>query len=118
MTADARSKRRVKKPARPLTDDAFQGFAGEIVRKIEPHSEADPAAILTQFLGAFGNAVGAALDSALRQVVITATYSSASWARQQRLAREAHSGRRCTSSSRPTRTGQPESRAVHRPGRG
>lgn len=81
MTADARSKRRVKKPARrveanalpavrtspaprspdelkPLTDDAFQGLAGEIVRKIEPHSEADPAAILTQFLGAFGNAVG------------------------------------------------------------
>ena len=42
----------------PLADDAFYGLAGEIVREIEPHSEADPAAILAQLLAAVGNAVG------------------------------------------------------------
>lgn len=37
---------------------ALHGLAGEVVRTIEPHSEADPNAILLQFLAAFGNAVG------------------------------------------------------------
>lgn len=41
----------------PLAPEAFHGLAGEIVRTIEPHSEADPAAILIQLLVAFGNAV-------------------------------------------------------------
>lgn len=39
-------------------DAAFYGLAGEIVRLIEPHSEADPVALLVQFLVAFGNAIG------------------------------------------------------------
>ena len=42
----------------PLEDEAFHGLAGKIVRAIEPHSEADPAALLIQFLAAFGNAIG------------------------------------------------------------
>jgi hypothetical protein len=42
----------------PLTEDAYHGLAGEIVRAIEPHSEADPAALLVQLLVAFGNAAG------------------------------------------------------------
>lgn len=42
----------------PLSADAFYGLAGEIVRTIEPHSEADPAALLTQLLVAIGNLVG------------------------------------------------------------
>ena len=42
----------------PLSTDAFHGLAGEIVLRIEPHTEADPAAILFQLLHAFGNAVG------------------------------------------------------------
>jgi hypothetical protein len=42
----------------PLGADAFQGLAGEIVREVEPHSEADPAAILGQLLTAVGSAVG------------------------------------------------------------
>lgn len=42
----------------PLGDRAFHGLAGRIIREIEPHSEADPAAILAQLLAAFGNAVG------------------------------------------------------------
>ena len=46
-------------PAWPvLHDAAYYGLAGEVVRSIEPHSEADPVAILLQFLVAFGNAVG------------------------------------------------------------
>jgi len=43
---------------KPLADKAFHGLAGEIVRAIEPHSEADPAALLVQFLAAYGVAAG------------------------------------------------------------
>ena len=39
-------------------DAAFYGLAGEIVRLIEPHSEADPVALLIQILAAFGNCAG------------------------------------------------------------
>lgn len=42
----------------PLADAAFHGLAGEIVRKIEPHTEADAGAMLIQLLVAFGNCVG------------------------------------------------------------
>jgi hypothetical protein len=38
--------------------DAYFGLAGEVVRAIEPHTEADPIAILIQYLAFFGNAVG------------------------------------------------------------
>lgn len=37
---------------------AFHGPLGEIVRALEPHSEADPAALLLQLLAAFGNVIG------------------------------------------------------------
>jgi Protein of unknown function (DUF3987)/CHC2 zinc finger len=43
---------------KPLGPAAFHGLAGEIVRHIEPHTEADPAALLFQFLAAFGNLIG------------------------------------------------------------
>jgi hypothetical protein len=42
----------------PLSEDAYHGLAGKIVRLIEPHTEADPAAILVQLLTAFGSAIG------------------------------------------------------------
>jgi hypothetical protein len=42
----------------PPAAEAFHGLAGEIVRAIEPHSEADPAALLFQTLIAFGSVVG------------------------------------------------------------
>lgn len=42
----------------PLNDGAFHGVAGELVRLIEPHSEADPAALLIQCLVAAGNVIG------------------------------------------------------------
>jgi hypothetical protein len=41
-----------------LAQDAFYGLAGQFVRLVEPHSEADPAALLIQFLVAFGNVIG------------------------------------------------------------
>lgn len=42
----------------PMADEAFYGLAGEIVRTIEPHSEADPVALLSQTLSAFGSLAG------------------------------------------------------------
>lgn len=41
-----------------LDKSAFHGLAGEIVRAIEPHSEADPAALLLGLHASFGNAIG------------------------------------------------------------
>jgi hypothetical protein len=43
---------------KPLKPEAFYGPAGEIVRAIEPHTEADPAAVLIQLLIGFGNVIG------------------------------------------------------------
>ena len=42
----------------PLAPEAFHGIAGEVVQLIEPQTEADPAAILVQFLAAIGNLIG------------------------------------------------------------
>ncbi len=41
----------------PPNEAALRGLAGDVVRLIEPHSEADPVAILSQFLVCFGNAI-------------------------------------------------------------
>ncbi len=42
----------------PPAPEAFYGLAGDIVRAIAPHTEADDIAILAQLLVAFGNAAG------------------------------------------------------------
>lgn len=42
----------------PLAKEAYHGLAGDIVKAIEPHTEADPVALIAQFLVAFGNVVG------------------------------------------------------------
>jgi hypothetical protein len=42
----------------PLGEAAFHGLAGDVVRAFAPHTEADPVALLLQFLAAFGNAAG------------------------------------------------------------
>ena len=42
----------------PLGPSAMQGLAGEFVDIVGPHSEADPAALLFQFLVGFGNVAG------------------------------------------------------------
>lgn len=41
-----------------LDEAAMHGIAGEFVRMVEPNTEADPAAILLQFLAGFGALVG------------------------------------------------------------
>jgi hypothetical protein len=41
-----------------IDEAAYQGLAGEVVEAIEPHSESDPIAVLTQFLALAGNAMG------------------------------------------------------------
>uniref|UniRef100_E6QID9 DUF3987 domain-containing protein n=1 Tax=mine drainage metagenome TaxID=410659 RepID=E6QID9_9ZZZZ len=41
-----------------LPNEALYGVAGDIVKTIEPHTEADPTAILIQALAAAGNIVG------------------------------------------------------------
>lgn len=41
-----------------LDPAAFHGPAGELVRAIDPHTEADPAAVLFQTLVGFGSAIG------------------------------------------------------------
>ena len=45
-------------PPPALAVPALHGIAGRIVNSLAPHTEADPAAILLQFLAAFGNLVG------------------------------------------------------------
>jgi hypothetical protein len=40
-----------------LQPEAFHGVAGELVETIDPHTEADPAALLVQFVIAFGNVI-------------------------------------------------------------
>jgi hypothetical protein len=42
----------------PIHEDGFHGIAGELVRRIEPHTEADPAALLVQCLTAWGSLIG------------------------------------------------------------
>ena len=47
-----------KAPWPTLDATALYGIAGEMVRMIEPHTEADPVALLAQFLTFFGSVIG------------------------------------------------------------
>ncbi len=49
---------RVKAWPDALAPEAFHGLAGDLVRALEPHTEADPAALLSSFFVAFGNLIG------------------------------------------------------------
>jgi hypothetical protein len=40
------------------TSEAYSGLAGDIVRAIEPHTEADPVALLAHVLAGFGSLIG------------------------------------------------------------
>jgi hypothetical protein len=42
----------------PLSSEAYHGLAGDIVRSIEEHTEADNAAMLIQLITTFGNLIG------------------------------------------------------------
>lgn len=52
----------------PLSPEAFYGLAGDIIKAIEPHTESDPAALLMNFLTAFGSVIG---DRAYKKVEAT-----------------------------------------------
>lgn len=41
-----------------MAQEVYYGLAGEFVGMVEPHTEADPVALLGQFLTYFGNAIG------------------------------------------------------------
>ena len=41
-----------------LAEDALYGLMGDIVRAIDPYTEADPVAVLVTLLVMFGNAIG------------------------------------------------------------
>ncbi len=43
---------------KPADAGAFLGIAGDFVRRVEPHTEADPAALLGQFLVGVGSVIG------------------------------------------------------------
>jgi hypothetical protein len=45
---------------KPLAPEAYHGVLGELVKTLEPSTEADPAAILIQTLACFGNVIGRA----------------------------------------------------------
>src|SRR5688572_12307809 len=51
-------RRSEERTAPSLSVTAFHGLAGEVVRAIEPHTEASAGALLVQFLVAFGFVVG------------------------------------------------------------
>ena len=42
----------------PMGEEAMSGLLADIIGTIEPHTEADSAALTLQFLGAYGNVVG------------------------------------------------------------
>ena len=42
----------------PMEKEAFHGLAGDVVRMIAPHSEADEAALLMNFIVGFGSMIG------------------------------------------------------------
>ena len=47
-----------EQPWPTMDEAAYHGLAGDIVNKINPHTEADSVAILAQFLTLFGNVIG------------------------------------------------------------
>jgi hypothetical protein len=57
----------------PPSDAAFDNLAGELVRTVEPYTEADPIAILAQTLILFGNCIG---RTAYAQVEATRHYTN------------------------------------------
>jgi hypothetical protein len=100
---------------RPLEASAFHGIAGQLVKAIEPHTEADPFSLLIQFLVTFGNIIGRGphfMTEADRQgmnlfVVLVGQTSKArkgtSWGHVERLYRTI--AERVPQASLTTRTG-------------
>jgi hypothetical protein len=58
LASDAKISAKPNRWPKPLHENAFYGLAGQFIKFIEPETEADQAALLVQFLVAFGNMVG------------------------------------------------------------
>lgn len=71
-----------------LDEQAFYGLFGTIVRLIEPHTEADRAAILFQLLASFGNALEQVRFTLPTAPDITRIYSVALLVDRRAAARE------------------------------
>jgi hypothetical protein len=103
-------------PPPALAGAALHGIAGFLVRTLAPHTEADPAAVLLQFLAAFGNLAGPAphcrvgtMRHGLNLFVILVGESSkarkgTSWRQISSLFAEADPlwSSRCVTTARPT----------------
>jgi hypothetical protein len=61
-----------------LDDKALYGLAGEVVKGMLPHTEADKVALLASLLAAFGNAIGRGRTCASGRTGTISTYMSAS----------------------------------------
>jgi hypothetical protein len=66
----------------PIAEQALHGPAGEFVRLIEPHTEADPIALLIQLLVAFGVAAG---RHAHLRIAASRHYPNEFWCAARRL---------------------------------
>jgi hypothetical protein len=103
-------------PPPALDGTALHGIAGVLVRTLAPHTEADPAAVLLQFLAAFGSLLGpgphcrvGATRHGLNLFVILVGESSkarkgTSWRQISSLFAEADPfwSSRCVTTTRPT----------------
>jgi hypothetical protein len=62
LPADSQQSRPRATPVEPpwptMDEDAYHGLAGDVVRALKPYTEADPVAILVQFLTCAGNIIG------------------------------------------------------------
>ena len=72
----------------PLGEDAYHGVAGELLRLIEPGTEADSTAILLQLLAAFGNVCGGAATTKSKATGIRRFYGRFWSAEPQKGGRE------------------------------
>ena len=83
----------------PPTTDALHGVAGGFVEIVSPHSEADPIALLIQFLIAVGNVLGrtayAAAESARHHVNLFAVLVGKSAKGRKGRSEERRVGKEC-----------------------
>ena len=97
------------KPSAPpppaLAVAALYGLAGRIVNSLTPHTEADPAAVLLQFLAAFGNLVAQPLTAGSVPPATVSISSLSSSGNQARPAKEPAGARSPASSPKQTRSG-------------
>jgi hypothetical protein len=75
-TQEPRAAETETRPIRPALDEAaYQGLVGRVVRAVEPHTEADPAALVFTFLAA----VGAMLDRSAYVLAGDAEHAARIW---------------------------------------